>query len=95
MPHGLRTIDGIVLSALKDGPVTVDDIIKHFEQRVRLKLNKLRARGIVLREGRGGAHRKFTYRLLRPDLAAKALSEKGGGLSRAGKGTLERRQQSA
>jgi hypothetical protein len=33
---------------------------------------------------RGGAHRTFTYRLLRPDLAAKAIGEKGG-LARAAK----------
>ena len=32
----------------------------------------------------GGAHRKFTYRLVKPDLAAKALGEKGG-LARAAK----------
>jgi hypothetical protein len=79
------TIDDVLLSALERGPVTVNDILKHFERRVRIRLNKLRVRGIVIREGRGGAHRQFTYRLLRPDLAPKALSEKGGGLSRAAK----------
>ena len=31
------------------------------------------------------AHREFTYKLLRPDLVAKALAETGGGLSRAAK----------
>jgi hypothetical protein len=82
MPHGPRTIDGIILSALEGGPVTVNDIKKRFERRVRIRLERLRVRGIVLREGRGGDHREFTYKLLRPDLAAKALSEKGGGLSR-------------
>jgi hypothetical protein len=67
------------LKALEGGdPVTVDDILKHFERRVRVRLNKLRVRGVVVREGRGGAHRKFTYKLLRPDIAAKALREKGG-----------------
>ena len=35
----------------------------------------------MIREGRGGRHRKFTFRLLHPDRAAKALSEKGGRLS--------------
>jgi hypothetical protein len=83
MPHGPRTLDGMLLKALEDGgPATVDDILKHFERRVRIRLEKLRVRGIVLREGRGGPHGVFTYRLLRPDLAAKALSQKGGGLSR-------------
>ena len=75
------TVDDILLKALEGGPATVNDILKHFERRVRIRLNKLRVRGVVVREGRGGAHRKFTYRLLRPDVAAKALGEKGGGLA--------------
>jgi hypothetical protein len=76
------TVDEIILKALEGSPVTVNDITaviaKHFTGRVRLKLEKLRVRGVVIREGRGGAHRKFTYKLVRPDLAAKALAEKGG-----------------
>jgi hypothetical protein len=52
--------------------------MKRFVHRVRMRLEKLRVRGVVVREGRGGAYRKFTYRLVRPDLAAKALGEKGG-----------------
>ena len=83
MPHG-PTVDDIILSALEGGPVTVNDITKRFEARARMRSDKLRVRGVVLREGRGGAHREFTYRLLRSDLAAKALSEKGG-LARAAK----------
>jgi hypothetical protein len=85
------TLDDILLKALEGGPVTVKDIAKRFEKPLRIKLDKLRVRGIVIREGGGGAHRQFTYRLLCPDLAAKALSEKGGGLSRAAKVTPERR----
>ena len=73
------TVDDILLKALEGGPATVNDILKHFERRVRIRLNKLRVRGVVVRDGRGGAHREFTYRLLRPDVAAKALGEKGGG----------------
>jgi hypothetical protein len=76
MPHGPMTVDDVILSALEGGPVTVNDITKRFETRVRMRLDKLRVRGVVLREGRGGSHREFTYRLLRPDLAAKALREK-------------------
>ena len=76
------TVDDILLRALEGGPVTVSDILKHFDRGVRTKLNKLHVRGVVGREGRGGPHREFTYRLPRPDRAAKALSEKGGGLSR-------------
>ena len=49
------TIDDVLLSALERGPVTVNDILKHFERRVRIRLNKLRVRSVVMREGRGGA----------------------------------------
>ena len=74
------TVDDILLKALKGGkPATVNDILKHFARRVRIKLNKLRVRGVVVRKGKGGRHREFTYRLARPDLAAQALGEKGGG----------------
>jgi hypothetical protein len=78
------TVDEFILQALQGEAVTVRDIGKRFESHVRLRLNKLRVRGIVLREGRGGAHRKFTYKLLRPELGAKALRGKGG-LARAAK----------
>ena len=90
--HGVyMTVDDILLKALEGGPATVNDILKHFERRVRIRLDKLRVRGVVVREGRGGAHREFTYRLLRPDVAAKALGEKGGGLAHAAKVTPEQR----
>jgi hypothetical protein len=83
------TVDNILLKALEGGgPVTVNDILKHFERRVRIRLNKLRVRGVVVREGRGGAYRQFTYKLLRADIAAKALGEKGG-LARGAKVTSE------
>jgi hypothetical protein len=83
------TVDEIVLKALEGGPVIVDDIIWRLESLVRIKLEKLRVRGVVIRECRGGPHRKFTFRLLHPDRAAKALSEKGGGLSPAAKAAPE------
>jgi hypothetical protein len=94
MPHGPKpgvqrkhgtevTVDDVILKALEGGgPVTVNAITKRFVSRVRMRLEKLRVRGVVVRENRGRAHREFTYRLLRPDLAAKALGEKGGGLAR-------------
>ncbi len=85
------TLDEIIVKALEDGPVTVRDIGKRFERRVRIKLDKLRVRGVVLRECKGGAHRPFTYRLPQPDVAAKALGERGGGLARVAKVTTERR----
>ena len=89
--HGAGiTVDDILLKALEGGPVTVKDIVERFERRVRIRLDKLRVRGVVARDGRGGAHREFTYRLLRPDLAAKALGEKGG-IARAATVTPERR----
>jgi hypothetical protein len=74
----VMTIDEIILKALEGGPVTVDDIVTRFKGPVRSKLEKLRRRAVVLRGGKGGAHRKFTYTLLRPDRAAEALKEKGG-----------------
>jgi hypothetical protein len=49
------TVDDTVLKALEGGPVTVKDITKRFEKRVRMRLDKLRLRGIVIREGKGGA----------------------------------------
>ena len=85
------TVDDILLRALEGGPVTVNDILKRFGARVRMRLEKLRVRGVVVRENRGRAHREFTYQLLRPELAPKALSEKGGGLSPAAKVTSEQR----
>jgi hypothetical protein len=77
------TVDDVLLKALKGRkPATVvNDILKHFERRVRIRLDKLRVRGVAVRKGRGGAHREFTYRLVRPARAAKALGEKGGGLA--------------
>jgi hypothetical protein len=60
------TLDDILLKVLEDGPATVNDIVERLEGRVRIRLNMLRARGVVICEGRGGAHREFTYKLLRP-----------------------------
>jgi hypothetical protein len=54
---------------------------------------RLRARPVGLVEladdPEDRAHREFTYKLLRPDLVAKALGEKGGGLARGAEVTLE------
>jgi hypothetical protein len=53
--HGADiTIDDILLKTLEDGPATVNDIVKRFERRVRIRLDNLRVRGAVIREGRGG-----------------------------------------
>ena len=84
------TVDEVILKALEGGPATVNDINKRLERLVRIKLERLRVRGVVVREGTGGAHRQFTYRLLSPDRAAKALNEKGG-LSGVAKVTPVRR----
>jgi hypothetical protein len=77
------TVDEIILKALEGGSVTVNDVTKRFMSHVRMRLEKLRARGVVIRENRGGAHREFTYKLLRPDpdRASEALRQKGGGLA--------------
>jgi predicted transcriptional regulator len=72
------TIDEAILKALEEGPVTVEDMLKQFERRIRIRLQKLCVRGLVLRQGRGGPHRMYTYTLLDRDRAAKALKAKGG-----------------
>jgi hypothetical protein len=77
------TLDEAILRALEDGPATVSDIIKRFDKPVREKLERLRVRGALRREGRGGAHREFTFTLLCPDRAAKALSGNRDRVSRA------------
>jgi hypothetical protein len=73
------TVDDVLLIVLEGGPATVNDVLKRFDQLLRSRLDKLRVRGIVTRKGPGGAHRNFTYELMRrPDIAAKALREKRG-----------------
>jgi predicted transcriptional regulator len=72
------TLDELLMNALDHGPATVEEIAKRLERPLRLKLNKLRVRGLIVREGRGGSYREFTYRLVNRDLAARALSSKGG-----------------
>jgi hypothetical protein len=64
------TLDDVLRRALEGGgPVTIKDIIKRLEGPVRRKLDRLRVRGVVVREGRGGPYREFTY-TLRPEFAA-------------------------
>jgi hypothetical protein len=61
-----------------------------------MRLEKLRVRGVVVREGRGRPYREFSYKLVRPDRVAKAMGETGGALSRGpkreknGNGRLDR-----
>ena len=79
------TVDEVILKALESGdPVTVNDVLKRFADRVRMRLEKLRVRGVVVREG-SRPHREFTYKLVRPERAAKAIGETGGALSRVPK----------
>jgi hypothetical protein len=70
------TLDDILLKVLEDGPATLNDIVERLEGRVRIRLNMLRSRGVVIREGRGGAHREFTYKLLRPGAIAKGSARR-------------------
>ena len=85
------TVDEVILKALEGGhPVTVNDVTKCFAGSVRMRLEKLRVRGVVVRDGRGRSHREFTYRLVRPDRAATAIGEAGGGLSRSAATRKER-----
>jgi hypothetical protein len=66
-----RSIDEAVAKALEGGaPVTVNDIAERLTRRlqsqIRSRLHQLRVRGLVIREGRGGPDREFTYRLRQP-----------------------------
>jgi hypothetical protein len=79
--YGVDLVGGAIVLSIEE----MAERTKRFVSRVRMRLEKLRVRGVVVRENRGRAHREFTYKLLRPDLAAKALAEKGGGLARAAK----------
>jgi hypothetical protein len=79
-------VDEVILKALEDGqPATVNDVTKRFLNRAPMRLEKLRVRGVVARDGRGLSHREFTYKLVRPCRAAKAIGETGGDLSRTAK----------
>jgi hypothetical protein len=85
------TLDAVILKALEGGKlVTVSDIVWRVELYVRHRLEKLRVRGIVCREGRGGTHREFPLKMLSPDLAAKALCEPCGSLASVRKATARR-----
>ncbi len=59
------TIDEILLKALESGGlVTVNDVVTSIAKRcvpvVRMRLEKLRVRTVVVREGKGGPRREFT-----------------------------------
>jgi hypothetical protein len=56
-------IDDILWEELERGPVTIKELTARFERRVRDRRERSRVRGIVIREGRGGAHRQYTYRM--------------------------------
>ena len=49
-----------------------------------MRLEELRVRGVVVRDGRGHLI-EFTCKLMRPCRAVKAIGETGGGLSRTAK----------
>jgi hypothetical protein len=79
----MTTGDVFILRALARGePVTVSDVTGHFMIPVRRRLEKLRARGWWSEKAKA-APREFKYTLIRPDRLAKAISDKGGGLSGA------------
>jgi hypothetical protein len=79
----MNAVDQVILKTLESGqPVTANEVTARFLVQVRTRLEKLRVRGVVVRENRGGSNREFTYKLIRPDRAAAAITEKGGGLAR-------------
>lgn len=49
----IMTVDEAILRAFEGGPVTVSDVTKRFLSPVRIRLEKLRVRGVVVREGKG------------------------------------------
>jgi hypothetical protein len=67
--HGakVKKIDDIIMQELQRGPATVKEITLCIERRVRYKLDGMRRAGIVIREGRGGAYREYTYKLWNQD----------------------------
>jgi hypothetical protein len=69
------SLDDILLRELGRGPGTVKEIADRLESRVRFRLDRLRVRSLVIREGRGGAHRQFTYSLLRPEPIERRISD--------------------
>jgi DNA-binding HxlR family transcriptional regulator len=66
------TVDEVILKALEGGPATVNDITKRLERLVRIKLERLRVRGVVVREGTGGEPPRVCRRLFRLSHAAMA-----------------------
>lgn len=56
------TLDEIILKDLAHGPSTVHEIAMRLERRVRIRLGRLLARGLVTKEWKVG-HRQFAYRL--------------------------------
>ena len=70
MPRESPTIDDILWNVLEGGPATVNEIVTRFERRVRIRLEQLRVRGLIDREGKSGAQTEFTYSLLKSGLAA-------------------------
>jgi hypothetical protein len=55
------TLDEILLKELARGPATTKEIALRLERRIRDRLDRLRVRRLVLREGKGGPHRQYTY----------------------------------
>jgi hypothetical protein len=47
------TVDEAILRALEGGPITVSDVTKRFLSPVRIRLEKLCVRWVVVREGKG------------------------------------------
>jgi hypothetical protein len=70
------TLDDILLKELARGPATVKEIAMRrraapeervrLENRIRNRLDRLRVRGLVIKEWKGG-HRQYTYRLPRSE----------------------------
>jgi hypothetical protein len=88
--HGAdMTVDDTILKALEGGPVTVNDILKLFGRRVRIRLDKLRSRGVVWSERAEAARTGSSLTDCYVQTSPRRRTEKGG---LAAKVIPERRQ---
>jgi hypothetical protein len=65
IPPCLTTLklDDCIWSALERGPATVEEVAERMRTCIRDRLNRLRARGLIVRDGRGGHHHPFVFKI--------------------------------
>jgi hypothetical protein len=60
---GMKQLDDILFKELQRGPGTVRDLALRLQERTRHSLERLHVRGHIMRDGRGGPHRQYVYRI--------------------------------